>query len=137
MEIYYDHNVTQLDGLYEPFDDAPGLSLTIHLHGWAFPEQTGAGEAKLRVEIREGTIEEDEPMLGWAFVTATAKEIISCQGVSPLSQAIMDGLLSHEAVRDFFAQTAEKALDLPEPEKPLRPARKIPEIAFYNPRLHQ
>ncbi len=137
MEIYFDHQTTHLEGLYDRLDDAPGLALTIHLHGWVFPDQTGPGEAKLRVEIREGTIEEDEPMIGWAFVTATGEKILGCQGVSALSQAIMDGVLSHEGARNFFTKAAQKAVHLEEPEKPIRPPRKIPEIAFHNPRLHQ
>ncbi|MEG3638968.1 hypothetical protein [Magnetococcus sp. PR-3] len=139
MEIYFDYKTTVMDSVYEGYDDVPRLAISVHLHGWVYPEQAGKGIAKFRVEIREGSTDPKKKMVGQGFVECSEQKILGATGYAPLSQAILDGMLTHEQVCQFFMDAAKTGLDAPEPEKP-KPGmagRKMPpEKAFYNPKMH-
>ncbi|OSM04806.1 hypothetical protein [Magnetofaba australis] len=139
LEIYFDNKTEILPEIYEPIDDdAPRLALSIHLHGWTFPDQKGQGIAKLRVEIREGSTDPKQRMIGVGFVEADADGVRNWIGYAPLSQAILDGLMSHEAVTHYMRRAAAKALELPEPPEPPKGGpRKMPAKALFNPNLHR
>ncbi|MGN7611292.1 hypothetical protein ACQZV8_04310 [Magnetococcales bacterium HHB-1] len=142
MKIYFENTTTEIPELYTGYDDVPGLHLTLHLHGWTFEDQTGAGEAKMRLEVREES-RLDQPAVAVGFVIVTPAAVKGCQAFAPLAQSILDGLLTHEVIQKFLIQAAEKALYIPMPEKSIAsegdvPARKkrMMEKAFYNPKLH-
>lgn len=116
MEIVFASKLITLPGLYDGYDDLPGLSLSVHLHSWVFPQLGEPGEAKLRVEIREGPPTPGTPMAASGFVRASPGAVLEVQGYAPLAQALLDGLLSHPEVREFFTKAAREALKLPEPE---------------------
>nr|CRH05432.1 conserved protein of unknown function [Candidatus Magnetococcus massalia] len=139
MEVYFDNKTWIVDSIYEGYDDVPRLGLSIHLHGWTFPEQTGKGVGKFRVEIRERDTDPSRQTVGIGFVEVTPESVLGATGYAPLSQAILDGLLSHEVVHQIFIEAAASSLDVPLPEKKkpgMEGRRKIPEKAFHNPKLH-
>ncbi|ABK44270.1 hypothetical protein Mmc1_1762 [Magnetococcus marinus MC-1] len=139
MEIYFNNKTTIMETLYEGYEDVPRLAISVHLHGWEYPQQAGKGIAKFRVEIREGSTDPKKKMVGQGFVQCSEREILNILGYAPLSQAILDGLLSHTPMQNFFMEAAKEGLDAPEPEppKPGMEGRKMPPAkAFHNPRLY-
>ncbi|MBF0158724.1 MAG: hypothetical protein HQL58_04310 [Magnetococcales bacterium] len=141
MKIYFNHQIHHIEQLYDGYEDRPGLELTVHLHRWQFPDQTGAGVGWFRVEIREQPIETQtsrRPMIGSGLIEASAAALLSWQGESPLIQAMLDGLCSHGAVHDFFRSAAAAVLTLPDPPtQRIGSERSVPARAFYNPALHR
>jgi hypothetical protein len=114
MEIYFNRKLHAFPDCYAGIEDLPGLALSVHLHSWVFENHVTQGEARLRVEIREGDTDPARPMVGVAFVNVTRESISACQGQTPLSQAIIDGIMTHPEIRTFFHHAAEEALKLPE-----------------------
>ncbi|MBF0188092.1 MAG: hypothetical protein HQL50_09205 [Magnetococcales bacterium] len=138
MDIHYNYQSFDIPELYCGYDDVPSLTLNIHLHAWVFPDQSGPGEATFRVEIREGDPASKEnkerPAIGIAFVKMTPTEMIECKAYSPLAQAVMDGVLTHEKIQSFFVESAARALNVPIPDSRIR-QRKTIDKAFFNPKL--
>lgn len=116
MEVYFAQNTRTLPGIYDGYDDVPGLSLRLHLHTWSFPDE--AGEARFRIEIWEGEAGMDRRPLAAGFVTATPDQVVEVKATAPLGQALLDGMLTHKALRDFFAQSAHDALKSAQSQKP-------------------
>lgn len=114
MEIRYFDKTTHLPDLYQGVEDIPGLCLAVHLHTWHFAD--GMGEAKLRVEIHEGTPDPAIPMVGVGYVVSREDHVLSWTGSAPLAQAILDGLFTHETVHDIFTRAAKQALNSGKPE---------------------
>lgn len=116
MEIYFANKLFTLEGVYDGVEDLPGLALSVHLHSWEFPHADQPGEARLRVEIREGDSQPTTPLVATGFVRSTPVGVLEWQGYAPLAQALLDGLMSHPPVRDFFARASREALKLPSEE---------------------
>lgn len=114
MEVYFNNETQRIADLYEGEEDIPGLAISVHLHNWSFKDQSGAGDARFRVEIREGDTTPARPMVAVGFVDASSEGVSHWEGQAPLATAILDGLMSHQSVRAFFAQAAEQALQIEE-----------------------
>lgn len=113
MKIHFAQRTVTLPDLYEGYDDVPGLELTVHLHGWAFPRGSEDGEANFRVEVRQSYEDEAAELVGAGFVRATGRQVLEWRAALPLMQALLDGMFGQEPVRLFFSQAAQQALQLP------------------------
>lgn len=122
MEMLFGNRKLHLSGLYDGYDDVPGLTATVHLFSWEFPD--GAGSARFRVELRQGG-EPGEPPQGVGMVAVSAREVENWQGSTPLDQALLDGVLGHESVRRFFVESAREVLARPQPTEEELPFRKF------------
>ncbi|MBF0285606.1 MAG: hypothetical protein HQL51_14240 [Magnetococcales bacterium] len=132
MELYFNNRIRHLPELYEGEEDVPSLAISVHLHAWRFPEgadpqSTPPREARLRLEIREGSTQSDHPLVGVGFVTVSPEAVLAWQGLAPLSQAILDGLFTHPRLHELLTSAAREALKLPEElEAEKEAAIKIP-----------
>ncbi|MBF0611699.1 MAG: hypothetical protein G8345_09415 [Magnetococcales bacterium] len=123
MDIQYLGNSAHLPALYEAMDDIPGLFLAIHLHAWHYPE--GVGQVKLRVEIHQGQPQPGESLVGVGYVSSGEEHVHHWTGTSPLAQALLDGLFTHEEIHAIMTRAAKQALNADKPETEEK-KRKIP-----------